>query len=91
MSSPLPEDKHTPLHNANGSEWHPHNTRHLRNADVLSTATCSNPGSMHKRIKAKRKNDSIFETLCRAIVNHQLGMRPRTLAAIPFLAHANRQ
>lgn len=46
---------------------------------------------MHKRIKAKRKNDSIFETLCRAIVNHQLGMRPRTLAAIPFLAHANRQ
>lgn len=53
----------------------------LQKMDVLNAASCSNAGTTkaasaitpQRRIKAKRKNDSLLETLCAAIVKHQLG------------------
>lgn len=69
-----------PLHSAHDEQklnaeiqWQPQNLEHFRNMDVLSAATCSNAGPLQKKIKAKRKTDSLSATLCAAIVKHQLG------------------
>lgn len=46
----------------------------LPQGTVLDVATCSNGGRMQRSRKAKRKDESLLDTLCAAIVQHQLGM-----------------
>lgn len=41
---------------------------------IYNVATCSNGGRMQRSRKAKRKDDSLLDFLCAAIVQHQLGV-----------------
>lgn len=70
-------------------QWSSHNVHPTRKTNILNAATCSNAGPLQKKIKAKRKNDSLSVMLCAAIVKHQLGKTLTAFADHFFLPFAN--
>ncbi|KAL1310683.1 hypothetical protein AAFC00_000944 [Neodothiora populina] len=57
-------------------QWQAQGPAHFSSSkmNVLNAATCSNAGPLQKKVKTKRKSESLSATLCAAIVEHQLGL-----------------
>jgi len=62
-----------------GIEWQ----NDLQQKGVLNAASCSNPGPVAKRRENKRRDESLWGTICRGIVDHQLGMLLHLLDEYP--------
>jgi len=57
-----------------GCDWQSENMAKLQQKGVLNAASCSNPGPVARRRENKRRDESLWGTVCRGIVDHQLGM-----------------
>lgn len=68
-----------------GYEWQTENLADLQQKGVLDAATCSNPGPVARRRENKRRDDSLWGTICRGIVDHQLGTSLESVAEWPTL------
>jgi len=61
------------VHAQEGYKWQGDSMLAAQEEDDSNTPVASSPKRVQRRRVAKRKDDSLWDTVCRGIVDHQLG------------------
>ena len=61
------------VHAQEGYKWQDDNMLVMEQEDELNTPAVSSRKPVQRRRNVKRKDDSLWDTVCRGIVDHQLG------------------
>ena len=72
------------VHAQEGYKWQDDNVLAVQEKADSQTPTCTNTGRVQKRRVLKRKDDSLWDTVRRGIVDHQLGMQLVIALRVPL-------
>ena len=71
------------VHAQEGYKWQDDKVLVMDEEDEVDTPVVSSQKRMQRRRITKRKDDSLWDTVCRGIVDHQLGEYLTTLLRLP--------